>query len=622
MTGDRGLLSSYKEKHREGSVTFGDNKKGQIKGYGIIAKGDIDVNKVAYVDGLKHNLLSVSQLCDNGLDVMFKRQYCSLLKEDTTTELLRAKRRGDLYLMDFKSTNREEKLCLVSSKNEEAWLWHNRFCHLNFHTLNKLVKLELVSGLPSIRFDKDHLCSACEMGKLKRAAHKAKSDISCTRPLQMLHVDLCGPISVQSLGGKKYILVLIDEFSRYTWVEFVRKKSDVPEVLINLIKRIQVLYDYRVQRIRSDNGTEFKNSTIDAYLSTEGISQNFSAARTPQQNGVVERKNRTLVEAARTMLNASGLSISFWAEAISTACFTQNRSLIVKRHAKTPYHLLHQRKPNIKYFHVFGCRCFVLNDRDQIGKFSPKADEAKFVGYSSNSKAYRIYVLKSKHILESINVSFDDSFQMTSEQISSGLKLQDEDSGGSSRTNDLHHLFEEMFNDDEPSEGDRRASEAEPSEDQTGTSLTGPSNASPSSSNAAGATIEGEHSEDNTTQGPKLNQDDGHLQNLSEGSTPDKGSPELSTSTHGEQPSPVESTNDKFLSTEDDLHQNECAPELTTEVSNDHLPRMIKWTKSHPQSQIIGDASDKVQTRSSTANFCYYTNFVSIIEPKKISEAL
>ncbi|KAI3692974.1 hypothetical protein L6452_32800 [Arctium lappa] len=569
MTSDRGLLSSYKEKHGGGSITFGDNKKGQIKGYGIIAKGDIDVNKVAYMDGLKHNHLSVSQLCDNGLDVMFKRQYCSLLKEDTTTELLRAKRRGDLYLMDFKSTNRKEKLCLVSN---------------------------LVSGLPNIKFDKDHLCSACEMGKLKRAAHKTKSDISCTRPLQMLHVDLCGPIFVQSLGGKKYILVLIDEFSRYTWVEFVRKKSDVPEVLIKLIKRIQVLYDCRVQRIRSDNGTEFKNSTIEAYLSTEGISQNFSAARTPQQNGV--------------------------AEAISTACFTQNRSLIVKRHAKTPYHLLHQRKPNIKYFHVFGCRCFVLNDRDQVGKFSPKADEAKFVGYSSNSKAYRIYVLKSKHILESINVSFDDSFQMTSEQIISGLKLQDENSGGSSRTNDLHHLFEEMFNDDEPSEGDRRASEAEPSEDQTGTSLTGPSNASPSSSNAAGTTIEGEHSEDNTTQGPKLNQDDGHLQNLSEGSTPDKCSLELSTSAHGEQPSPVESTNDQFLSTEDDLHQNECAPELTTEVSNDHLPRMIKWTKSHPQSQIIGDASDKVQTRSSTANFSYYTNFVSIIEPKKISEAL
>ncbi|KAI3746819.1 hypothetical protein L6452_09260 [Arctium lappa] len=103
--------------------------------------------------------------------------------------------------MDFKSTNKEEKLCLVSSKIKEAWLWHNRFCHLNFHTLEKLVKLELVSGLPSIKFDRGHLCSACEMGKLKRVAHKSMSDISCTKPLQMLHVDLCGSISVQILGG-------------------------------------------------------------------------------------------------------------------------------------------------------------------------------------------------------------------------------------------------------------------------------------------------------------------------------------------------------------------------------------------------------------------------------------
>jgi transposase InsO family protein len=145
--------------------------------------------------------------------------------------------------------------------------------------------------------------------------------------------------------------------------------------------------------IRSDNGTEFKNSVIEAYLSTEGISQNFSAPYTPQQNGVVERKNRTLVEAARTMLNASGLPTNFWAEAISTACFTQNRSLVVKRHEKTPYHILHGRKPNIKYFHVFGCTCYVLNDRDHIGKFSPKADEAKFIGYSLTSKAYRAFLI-------------------------------------------------------------------------------------------------------------------------------------------------------------------------------------------------------------------------------------
>ncbi|KAI3735686.1 hypothetical protein L6452_15194 [Arctium lappa] len=323
----------------------------------------------------------------------------------------------------------------------------------------------------------------------------------------------------------------------------------------------------KVQRVRSDNGTEFKNSTIEAYLTTEGISQNFSTARTPQQNGVVERKNRTLVEAARTMLTASGLPISFWAEAISTACFTQNRSLVVKRHEKTPYHLLNQRKPNIKYFHVFGCRCFVLNDREQIGKFSPNADEAKFFGYSSNSKAYLVYVLKSKHILESINVSFDDSFHVTSEQISSGLKLQDKEIGGSLRTNELHHLFEEMFNDDGPSEDDHRAYGAEASAEQSGTSLSGPSNTSPSSNTFADANVEGEHSEDNIDQGSTLNQERGQLQNTSEGSTPEQsenfeqGTTELVSSTQNDQ-SPVTSTN-VLLSTEgDQVQETEHAPEV------------------------------------------------------------
>ena len=229
MTGTLELLSSYVNKEGS-SVTFGGNQKGKIKGYGMIVKGEITVNQVYYVDGLNHNLISVSQLCDNGMDVMFKIKYCVMYKADTLIEVMRADRRGDLYLLCFDILETKEEICLVSSvKNEEAWLWHTRFCHLNFHTLDKLVRLKLVKGLPEIKFEKDHLCSACEMGKLKRSSHKTKSDPSFDKPLQLLHMDLCGPIAVQSLNGKKYILVLVDEFSRFTWVEFVRKKSHVPD---------------------------------------------------------------------------------------------------------------------------------------------------------------------------------------------------------------------------------------------------------------------------------------------------------------------------------------------------------------------------------------------------------
>ncbi|KAJ9566556.1 hypothetical protein OSB04_002522 [Centaurea solstitialis] len=328
-----------------------------IKGYGMIVKGEVRMNQVSYVDGRKHNLISVSQLCDNGLDVLFKIKYCIMYRADTLIEVMRASRRGDLYLMCFETLEAKEEICLVSSmKNEDAWLWHTRFCHLNLHTLDKLVRLKLVKGLPNIKYEKDHLCSACEMGKLRRSSHKTKLDPSYDKPLQMLHVDLCGPIVVHSFGGRKYILIKV---------------------------------------LRSDNGTEFKNAVVEEYLASVGITHNFSAPRTPQQNGVVERKNRTLVEATRTMLNASRLPLAFWAKVVSAACYTQNRSLIINIFEKPPYHLLHNKRPNVKFVHVFGCKCYVLNDREPIGKFNTKGDDAIFLGYSWDSAAYRVYVPRS-----------------------------------------------------------------------------------------------------------------------------------------------------------------------------------------------------------------------------------
>ncbi|KAJ9539027.1 hypothetical protein OSB04_031760 [Centaurea solstitialis] len=434
MTGTLELLFHYVNKEGS-SVAFGGNQKGKIKGYGMIVKGEVTVNQVSYVDGLKHNLISVSQLCDNGMDVMFKIKFCILYKADTHIEVLKANRRGDLYLLSFDSLGKKEEICLISSvKNEEVWLWHTSFCHLNFHTLHKL----LVKGLPELKFEKDHLCSACEMGKLKRSSHKTKSDPSFDQPLQLLHVDLCGPIAVQTLNGKKYILVLVDEVSRFTWVEFIRKKSHVPMLLINLLKRLQVFHGLQVKVIRSYNGTELKNSSIEEYLASVGITHNFSAPKTPQQNGVVQRKNRTLVEAARTMLNASGLPLTFWAEAVSTACYTQNRSLVVKRFEKTPYQLLYNKRPNIKFFHVFGCKCYVLNDREPIGKFDPKGDSAIFIGYAWDTVAYRVYIPRTKLVIQ--------------DKFTEELKKQADESSNATIIEDLENLFQEWYEDFEDSD--------------------------------------------------------------------------------------------------------------------------------------------------------------------------
>nr|GFB93301.1 putative ribonuclease H-like domain-containing protein [Tanacetum cinerariifolium] len=157
---------------------------------------------------------------------------------------------------------------------------------------------------------------------------------------------------VQSINGKRYVLVVVDDYSRYTWVFFLHLKDETPEVLISFIKKTQVNLQLQVQRVRTDNGTEFKNKTLAKFFDEVGITQQFSAARTPQQNGIVERRNRTLVEAARTMLTFANLPSFLWAEAIATTCFIQNRSIIYKRFDKTPYELINKRKPNIMFFRI------------------------------------------------------------------------------------------------------------------------------------------------------------------------------------------------------------------------------------------------------------------------------
>ncbi|GJX59072.1 retrovirus-related pol polyprotein from transposon TNT 1-94 [Tanacetum coccineum] len=288
----------------------------------------------------------------------------------------------NLYTIALNEIVSNSSACLLAkASSSQSWLWHQRLSHLNFATINNLVKNNLVRGLPKMKFEKDHLCSACEQGKIHRKHHKSKTAFASNKPLYLLHMDLCGPMRVESINGKRYVLVVVDDYSRYTWVFFLHSKDEASEVIISFIKKTQVNLQLQVQRVRTDNGTEFKNKTLAKFFDEVGISQQFSAARTPQQNGVVERRNRTLVEAARTMLTFANLPLFLWAEAIATACFTQNRSIIHKRFDKTPYELVNKRKPNIKFFHVFGCRCYLLNDYDDVGKLKAKGDIGGVVGF-------------------------------------------------------------------------------------------------------------------------------------------------------------------------------------------------------------------------------------------------
>ncbi|GJV58122.1 retrovirus-related pol polyprotein from transposon TNT 1-94 [Tanacetum coccineum] len=212
---------------------------------------------------------------------------------------------------------------------------------------------------------------------------------------------LCGGgdqnMSVASVNGKKYILVIVDDYSRFTWVKF----------------------------LRSDNGTEFVNQTLREYYEMIGISHETFVASSPQQNGVIERHNRTLIEVARTMLIYAKAPLFLWAEAVATACYTQNRSIIRLRHGKTPYELLHDKPPDLSFFHVFGALCYPTNDSENLGKLQPKADIGIFIGYAPTKKAFRIYNRHTRRIIETIHVDFNELTAMASEHSSSRPALQE-----------------------------------------------------------------------------------------------------------------------------------------------------------------------------------------------------
>ncbi|GKB14556.1 retrovirus-related pol polyprotein from transposon TNT 1-94 [Tanacetum coccineum] len=238
MTGNLKLLRNIMEKFL-GTVKFGTDQIAPIVGYGDLVQGNVTIKRVYYVKGLNHNLFSVGQFCDADLEVAFRRSTCYIrdLKEN---DLLTCSRGTDLYFITLQDTSTTNPICLMAkATSSQAWLWPRRLSHLNFNTINLLSKYDIVTGLPKLKFIKDHLCSSCELGKAKRKSFKTKTTPSSKTRLQILHMDLCGPMRVESFDGKKYVLVIVDDYSRYTWTHFLRSKDETPEVLIDFLKLVQ-----------------------------------------------------------------------------------------------------------------------------------------------------------------------------------------------------------------------------------------------------------------------------------------------------------------------------------------------------------------------------------------------
>nr|GEX51831.1 hypothetical protein [Tanacetum cinerariifolium] len=326
---------------------------------------------VSFRDG-KGRISSKGQIKTGKLD-FDDLYFCKELNQ----VLLRVPRKDNIYSVDLKSVVPTGGLtCLFAKATlDESNLWHMRLGHINFKTMNKLVKGNLIRGLPSKIFQNDNSCVACQKGKQNKASYKAKLVNTISKPLHMLHMDLFGLTNVKSLMKKSYCLVVTDDFSRFAWVFFLATKGETSRILKTFITGIENQLDCKVKVIRCDNETEFKNSVMNQFCKDKGIKREISIARTPQQNKVTERRNRTLIEAARTMLVYSKLPTTFWAEAVNTHCYVLNRALVTKPHNKKPYEHIRGRPPLIDFMKPFGCPVTILNTRDNLDRFEGKADE-------------------------------------------------------------------------------------------------------------------------------------------------------------------------------------------------------------------------------------------------------
>ena len=383
MTGSKDIVVNLRPNSSNTTVSYGDKTRSKVMGLGkVVVTPDVSLVNVMLVETLGYNLLSVRQLAIMGIATFFDVDMVVLLWSKSLKVAFVGYVENGLYVVDFSGKTTTAAICLFA-KEDVGWLWHRRLAHVNMRALQSLHKGGHILGLKeNVSFCKDRVCRACVKGKMHEVPHK--TIISSTRCLELLHMDLFGPPSHDSLGGKKYCLVIVDDYSRYTWVYFFKFKSETQRTIIDFANQVQRQHNTTILMIRSDNGTEFKNYTLDELLSDEGIKHQYSTPYTPQQNGVAERKNRTLMDAARTMMAEFKSPYNFWAEAISTACHATNRLYLRKGLNKTSYEILSGHKPNISYFRVFGCKCYILIKGTRLAKFDSKTEEGIFVGYATD----------------------------------------------------------------------------------------------------------------------------------------------------------------------------------------------------------------------------------------------
>lgn len=400
MCNEKQMFREFKQTNSE--VTLANNECTRINGMGKVAlvadtgqeKHHIDISRVMYVPDLRTNLLSVSAIADRGFKLTFDEKGAVIFDKKGKV-WARADRIGNLYYVR-QCQEVVNNIEMKSLSRKMIDIWHERLGHVNERDLKSMAKHGLVDGLKISDSDKLSECEVCAREKQACKPFPTGNQERTKDLLEIVHTDVCGPMRHSSVGGKTYFVTFIDDKSRYCQVRFINSKSEVLNVFKSYKAEVETFTGNKIKFLQSDNGLEYVNREFNNFLKIHGIQRRLTVPHTPQQNGIAERMNRTLVEMARCMMRQAGSPPSFWAEAINTASYIRNRCPTSALDGRVPFTVWTGKIPTVKFMQVFGAKVFVKNKNPGKGKFDSRAVPGIFMGYDAQSKAYRVYLPESR----------------------------------------------------------------------------------------------------------------------------------------------------------------------------------------------------------------------------------
>ncbi|MCH85501.1 retrovirus-related pol polyprotein from transposon tnt 1-94 [Trifolium medium] len=408
MVGHKEWLFEFDDSYKD-SVKLGDDSKMDVKGKGNI-KLSINnivhvISNVYYVPGLKTNLLSIGQLQQRQISIIFKNDMCKVFHDDRGLLFTTHMSKNRMYVITAPMII---PMCLKTTKQESTQLWHDKYGHLSFKGLNTLSRKQMVNGLPELEEIEEN-CADCLSGKQHRDTVPKQANWRASMKLELIHSDICGPITPQSNGGNRYFMTLTDDYSRKTWSYILKEKSNAFEVLKNFKALVEKETGCSILCLRTDRGGEYTSNEFNEFCSNEGIKRQLTTAYTPQQNGVSERKNRIILNIVRSMINARRVPKTFWPEAVKWATYVMNRSPTFSVKDMTPEEAWSGSKPSVHHFRIFGCLAHVHIPDKQRKKLDNKSKRCVLLGVSDESKAYKLYDPVDKKIIISRDVVFEES---------------------------------------------------------------------------------------------------------------------------------------------------------------------------------------------------------------------